>query len=362
MSNKNIAKSPKKQDPIPTKQPAKPKIDNLENIENKRREQKAKSLAEEREKFSVWLKENESEKAASLYLQCADNLETLRQKQGANFYACQGEKFSLPLKELHVLIDNSKALSEAQRQLFRSAIDAYLRFRGIGTRITAAAPRAKTEPASVSSGSSKIIAKSKISEQPKPRKTKAPRPEVFKTVETSLEVPPRISLKGHREAPPDPRTVTHEELVSRLNKINEIDDSDFDYDQVGPLLARINEEFAQHELIGTIEISPAEYSVLKHYFRTTCRSNYEISADNEDFVLDRPCLVAMVEIAKRSDQLSFWDEIARLLYGLDSEKFDESWLEGAFCRGMLRYGKSLAQTNRQRTLATIMKHTGTAAD
>ena len=55
MSNKNIAKSPKKQDPIPTKQPAKPKIDNLENIENKRREQKAKSLAEEREKFSVWL-------------------------------------------------------------------------------------------------------------------------------------------------------------------------------------------------------------------------------------------------------------------------------------------------------------------
>lgn len=363
MSKKSIAKPPKKQDPIPTKQPPKPKIDNLENIENKRREQKAKSLAEEREKFSVWLKENESEKAASLYLQCADNLETLRQKQGANFYACQGEKFSLPLKELYAVIDNSKALTEKQRQLFRAAIDAYLRFRGISVRVTtAAAPKTKVEPASVSSGSSKIVSKLRVPEQPKPRRTVPRRTADPVLMEASLPEQPRLSLKGSREAPPDPRSVSHEDLLKRLNKINDIDDGEIDYDQVGPLLSRINEEFDKYKLIGELKVSPAEYAVLKNYFRTTCRSNYETSADSEDFILDRPCLVAMVEIAKRTGRLDFWDEIARLLYGLDSEKFDESWLEGAFCRGMLRYGKALVQTNRQRTLATIMNHAGPAAD
>lgn len=356
MANKSIAKPPKKQDPVPSiKQPPKPKIDNLENIEKKRQEQKAKSLAEEREKFSVWLKENEAEKAA-LYLQCADNLENLRQKQGANFYACQGEKFSLPLKELHAIIDKSKALTDAQRQLFRSAIEAYLRFRGIGRRLTASAPKAKAEPASVSSGSSKIISKMRIPEQPKPRKTPTRRSAEPKLMEAALPASPRLSLKGHRDAPPDPRSVSHEELVKRLNRLNNIDDREFDYDQVGPLLARINEEFEKHDLIGEIALNSNEYAALRSYFRTTCRSNYETTAESEDFLLDKPCLVAMVEIGKRVGQLDFWDEIARLIYGLDSDKFDESWLEGAFCRGMLRYGKNLAQTNRQRTLATIMKH------
>ncbi|MBQ7568494.1 hypothetical protein IJT17_06785, partial [bacterium] len=218
----------------------------------------------------------------------------------------------------------------------------------------------KWEPSSVASGASKITSKALTEKKPKAEKSSR-RSKKNDLDAEPLPVPsPRFSLKGRRDAPSDPRTVAHGDLVNRLNSMSNLIDDDVDYDQLAPLLDRINAEFGSHELIGELEINDDEYRILKHYFRTVCKNGYESASDSEDFVLDKPCLTAMIEVGKRAERLDYWDTIAQVLYGVDSDKFDEAWLDGAFCRGMLRAGKALESTNRQRALATVMRHAGKA--
>ena len=362
-NNKDLKKKPV---PPAPKKKTEPATINQEFYENRMKERERKLYSEEREAFAQWLTEHEAARAA-VYLRCADNMERMCQRWQEHFYGRYGDKIVLPLKRLQEAIAGSSQLTEEHRTLFRGAVDAYLRYRGLNLAAKPeAAPPAAASPA-----------RSQLKTAASAVKTSA---STVKTVSGTRKAPaaeprsPRTSRRAlggrtSRQAAADPQAVSHTELVKRLdNMADDVLGDDLDYGKISALLTRLNSEFAEHELLGDIALSDEEYRLLKGYFRTTCRANYARhlqaaanpdlpeALEDESFALDKPSLIAMTAIGGRVSELDLWDELAKLVYGADSDRFDAAWLESAFARGMMRWGKAMAQTNKQRVLNTILMH------